>query len=156
MERFAFESAARWTVGRKGVVECDQPAPPVEFSAPAEFQGELGHWTPEHLLLAAVAACYVTTFRAIADIARFETASLEVSASGTLGSGSGSLKFAEIVLRPIVGITSEGERERALRLIEKAERSCLISRSLDVPIRMKPQVELAGTETTAPPHPPFE
>jgi peroxiredoxin-like protein len=125
-----YESAARWTQRRRGLVECDQPVAAIEFSAPAEFQGDAGYWTPEHFLLNAVAACFVTTFRAIAELSRFEFVSLEVAARGTLGNNDGTLRFADIVLRPLLSIADEGQRERALRLLEKAERNCLISHSL--------------------------
>jgi peroxiredoxin-like protein len=146
MPEYSYESAARWTTKRRGTVECDQPVPPLEFSAPSEFQGDAGYWTPEHLLLSAVASCFVTTFRAIAELSRFEVVSLEVSAEGALENKEGGFRFAEIILHPILVVASENDRERGLRLLEKAERACLISRSLQTPVRMKPLVEVTSLQ----------
>lgn len=137
------ESGARWTQRRRGIVECDQTDSAIEFSAPAEFQGDAGYWTPEHLLLSAVAACFVTTFRAIADLSKFEFISLEVSASGTLGNVDGTLQFQEVILRPLLTIAREAQHDRALRLLEKTEHGCLISRSLKPKVTLKPLIEVA-------------
>jgi len=43
----------------------------------------------------------------------------------------------------VLTIAAESERERAVRLLEKAERSCLISRSLRSEVRMEPVIEVA-------------
>ena len=37
-----------------------------------------GRWTPEDLLLCAVASCYTTTFRAVAESSKFEYKDLQV------------------------------------------------------------------------------
>ena len=39
---------------------------PIATSAPPEFDGPPGHWSPEMLLTAAVADCFVLSFRAVA------------------------------------------------------------------------------------------
>lgn len=144
MSNLSFESAARWTERRKGVAECDQTAQPLEFSAPQEFQGEAGYWTPEHLLLGAVASCFVTTFRAIAELSRFEAAALEVSALGAVLKSAEGFEFGEITLRPVLTIREPGQRERALRLLEKTEQLCLISRALKAPVHLKARVDVAA------------
>ena len=127
------------------MVESESPAPPIQFSAPAEFQGQAGLWTPEHFLLAAVAACFITTFRAIAELSKFAAEALEVSVEGRIEKAEEGLRFTEIVLKPTLTVASESERERAARLLEKAERSCLISRSLRSQVRMEPEVQILMT-----------
>jgi organic hydroperoxide reductase OsmC/OhrA len=81
---YSFRLDAQWTGGRRGVVENELQVPAIRFSAPPEFQGEAGFWTPEHFLLAAVASCFVTTFHAIAEISRFDPAELKLTAEGTI------------------------------------------------------------------------
>jgi hypothetical protein len=39
-------------------------------------------------------------------------------------------------------IAELSERERALDLLEKTERLCLVARALDVPLRFEPQLEV--------------
>ena len=138
-----YESAARWTTARRGLVECDQTPVSLEFSAPVEFQGDAGYWTPEHFLLGAVASCFVTTFRAIAELSKFEFASLEVSARGTVEKSADGYQFGSIVIHPTLGVNQQEQSERGLKLLGKAERACLISRSLKTAVQMKPRVEVA-------------
>jgi len=140
---YSFRASARWTTERRGTVEFESAAPPIDFSAPREFQGEAGLWTPEHFLLAAVSACFITTFRAVAQLSKFTAEALEVSVEGTMEKAEDGLRFTHIVLRPVLTIAAESERERAVRLLEKAERSCLISRSLRSEVRMEPVIEVA-------------
>lgn len=137
-------STARWTKGRNGIAAADSVEQTIDFSAPVEFQGRSGKWTPEHSLMAAVAGCFVTTFAAIAEFSKFDLASLDVSATGTLEKVEHGFRFTKIVLRPVLVITREEDRERALRLIEKAERSCLVSRSLRSEVTLEPSVEVRG------------
>ena len=51
--------------GRNGVVHAEGILPAISFSPPPEFQGEVGRWTPEHFLVAAVASCFISTFEGI-------------------------------------------------------------------------------------------
>ena len=139
---YRFQTTARWTQGRRGIAEGEPHAPPLPFSAPPQFAGEAGVWTPEHFLLAAVSSCFITTFRAIAELSRLQTAALEVSVEGTVSKAEGGFRFTEILLKPRLTVEREEDRERGLRLLEKAEHSCLVSRSLLSEIRMEPSVQV--------------
>lgn len=110
-------------------------APPVDFGGPGDS------WSPEHLLLAAVEACFLFTLRAVARASRLDFTSLALSAEGTVDRRDGVTRFTEIVLRPRLMIPPGSDRERALRTMEKAERTCLVSASLSTPIRLEPQLE---------------
>ena len=134
---------AAWESGRRGVVSAEGIDPSIRFSSPPEFKGEAGFWTPEHFLVAAVATCYVVTFYAIADLSKMEFLGLQLAAEGKLGKPDGKLRFTEIVLRPILAILRHEDRERASRLLEKAEQGCLIARSLACPVVMEPLVRHA-------------
>ena len=144
-----FKAKARWKTGIRGVVESDPAAKAIEFSAPPEFRGESGVWSPEHFLLAAVGACFVTTFKAIAESSKFEPVSLVVDVEGTVEKGEGGYNFTQVVLNPKLIIDRESDRARSLRLLEKTERSCLISRSLKAVVSMRTRVEVAAGERAA-------
>ncbi len=137
---YRFTANAAWTEGRRGVVTGGPGAAKLEFSAPPEFQGQAGFWTPEHFFLAAVTTCFVTTFRVIAGLSKFDAAALEVQAEGTVEKAEGGFHFSRVVLRPLLTIRLEADRERALRLLEKTERSCLVSRSLRTEIVLEPAI----------------
>ena len=140
MSEFQYTSTAQWTKGRSGIADAETAREPIAFSAPVEFRGEPGMWTPEHLLIAAVAGCFVTTFIAIAELSKFEVASLEVSARGTLEKMERGFQFTRVVLHPVLTIGRESDRERALRLVEKTERSCLVARSLRSEVIIEPEI----------------
>src|SRR5579863_9180486 len=125
-----YEVRAKFTRLRSGVVASNAVPQPILFSAPPEFMGEPRVWTPEHFFVAALVSCYVSTFSGIADASKFSFIALEVKADGHLEKEPGGWKFTEVVLSPVLKIAREEDRERGLRLLEKAERSCLIGRSI--------------------------
>jgi peroxiredoxin-like protein len=139
-----YVSTALWTKGRNGIAGAQGAKQTIGFSAPVEFQGRAGEWTPEHFLMAAVASCFITTFAAIAEFSKFGFMSLEVSATGTLEKVERGFQFTRITLRPVLAVGREEDRERALRLIEKTERSCLVSRSLRSEVTVEPAVDVRG------------
>ena len=141
-----YYSNAKWTDGRKGTVSAEGIAAAIPFSAPPEFMGEAGTWTPEHFFAAAVASCFVTTFKAIAEFSKFEFLSLQVEVEGTLEKEQGGYRFAKVVVRPLLEVGAGSDLERAIRLLEKAERGCLISRSLKSEIELQPEVFLHKLE----------
>jgi peroxiredoxin-like protein len=138
----AYRVAAWWTSGRTGLAKSDSAPNAIHFTAPKEFGGLEGRWTPEELLLASVASCFTTTLRTIAGKAELDFTDLEVEATGTVRKVSAGYIFHEIVLRPKVRIATIGTRERTLNLLQKAEKLCLISRALDVPVKFEPQLEV--------------
>jgi len=134
---------ATWESGRKGEVAAPAIEAKIRFSAPPEFKGEPGYWTPEHFLIAAVACCFVVTFYALADRARMEFGKLDLSVEGTLSMFEGRLCFREIVLQPTLTVLQRQDFDRAYGLLERTEYGCLIARTLACPILMEPLVQAA-------------
>ncbi|MEH6581611.1 MAG: OsmC family protein, partial [Halioglobus sp.] len=58
--------------------------PNLVSAPPAQFGGPGDQWSPEDLLVGAVADCFILTFRAIARASRLEWIDIECSAEGTL------------------------------------------------------------------------
>jgi peroxiredoxin-like protein len=108
-------------------------APPLEFDGPGDA------WSPEQLLLAAVQACFLMTFRAVAAASGIEFTSLGVEAEGTVDRADGRTRFTEIVLRPRVVAPAGVDAVRLRRALEKAEHACLVSASLSTPVRLEPE-----------------
>ena len=109
-------------------------APPLEYDGPGDA------WSPEHLLLASVQACFLFTLRAIARASALEFLSLDLDASGTVDRPEGITRFTEIVLRPTITVRPDVDRERVLQILEKTKTRCLVSASLSVPVRLEPAV----------------
>jgi len=125
----------------RSFVELEHGAPRIiHFSAPPEFGGEPGVWTPEHFLLAAVSSCFIATFTAVAKASKLDFQGIEVAIDGVIEKESGGFRFTQITLHPALIIFAEEERERALRLLEKAEKVCLVSRSLSSTITLEAKI----------------
>ncbi|HEY6902743.1 MAG TPA: OsmC family protein [Candidatus Acidoferrales bacterium] len=134
---------ARSTRVRSGVVAFDRVPEPIRFSAPPEFLGEPQVWTPEHFFVAALVSCYVSTFSGVASASKFNFISLEVNAEGTIELEAGGWRFTGVTLHPSLKIAREQDRDRAKLLLEKAERSCLIARSISAKVTLVPVVKVA-------------
>ena len=91
-------------------------------------------WTPEHLLLAALLRCSLTSLRYHARRARIEVARATGSAAALFTKRESDGRFAAVEVRVDLAISLEpqpGEAELA-ELLEKAERDCFIGASLTV------------------------
>jgi organic hydroperoxide reductase OsmC/OhrA len=130
------------------IAKSDSAPNAIHFTAPKEFGGLEGRWTPEELLLAALAGCFTTTLRAIAGNVPFDFTDLQVEASGTIRKAASGYSFTEIVLRPTMKIAEFSDRERALDLLKRTERLCLVARALDTPLRFEPQLEVNPAEVS--------
>jgi peroxiredoxin-like protein len=133
---------AWWTSGRTGIARTDSSPSAIHFTAPLQFGGLEGRWTPEDLLLTAVASCYTTTFRALADYSKFEYSDLEVEVDATTQKVDSGYRFNEIVTRPSLTLDSEENRGRANRLLQKTQELCLVARALSVSHRFEPCIRV--------------
>lgn len=141
MTPFPHQYDAQLIGGATGYAELSSAGlPDLVVASPAHFDGPGDAWSPEHMLLGAVEACFLLTFRAIARNSKFEFVSLEIDAQGTVDRVDGITRFTEITLRPKLIVAGGTDRERALRLMEKSERHCLITASLSTTVHLQPEV----------------
>ena len=108
--------------------------------APKEFGGPGDQWSPEALLVAAVADCFVLTFRAIAAPSRVTWHAIDCEATGTLERVDRTPQFTEIRLAIRISVPSDMEEERITRVLEKAEKSCLITNSLTATVHLDVEI----------------
>src|SRR5262245_34643923 len=102
---------------------CAGPRPELMGGPPAQFGGRDDWWSPEHLLLGAVSLCLFTTFRALAQARDVILAGYSSQVKGILDRTTDGPAFTSIVLD--VGLTvPEGQKERAVELLERAKRIC--------------------------------
>ena len=114
--------------------------PELRTAPPADFGGPGDAWSPEDLLMAAVESCFLLTLRAVARASKMEFDSLELAGEGTLDRKDGVTRFTEIVLRPRLKLPAGADRDKAMRVLEKSEKACLISASLSTPVRLEPEI----------------
>jgi len=113
-------------------------------AAPAEFGGPGDHWSPETLLVAAAADCFTLGFRAIARASKLEWVSLRCQVEGTLDRVERVMQFTGFVVRAALQVPPGTDEARARSLLEKAEKTCLISNSLKGKCQLEASVEVAG------------
>jgi peroxiredoxin-like protein len=142
--QYSYTTEVEWTGERRGDLSAPH-LPDLEVDAPPEFKGHEGVWTPEHLFVAAVNSCFMTTFLAIAENSKLEFVSFSADAKGKLEKleGQGFI-MTEVVLRPKLLVSHARDLERAGRILEKAEKHCLISNSIKTETRLDPEVSSVG------------
>jgi len=114
-----------------GDVDLDaEGLPTLKTAPPVEFDGPGDRWSPETLLCAAVADCFVLSFRAVARASKLDWQALEASVEGKLDRIEGKSRFTGIVVRATLRVPAGTDHQRAEKLMEKAEQVCLISNSL--------------------------
>lgn len=111
--------------------------PALSSDGPAEFGGPGDRWSPETLLVGAVADCYVLSLRAVAKASSMPWTSISCQAEGKLDRVERTTRFTEVVLRIDLEIPREVDEAKADRLLEKAKTACLISNSLACPVLLE-------------------
>jgi peroxiredoxin-like protein len=143
-ETHTYATSLRWTSQRQGALAAPG-LPGLTVATPPPFPGgQPGIWSPEHLFVAAAEACLMTTFLAIAENSKLDFVSYASEAEGTVARTDQGYLVTEIRIRPRVVVRAEGSRERAQRIVEKAEQHCLISKSMKTRVAIEPDVTVGG------------
>jgi peroxiredoxin-like protein len=138
---YHYQVKVNWESRRKGVMSSPVLRGNIEVATPPEFpEGIAGIWSPEHLLIAAVNSCLMTTFLAIAENSKFDFINFESSADGKLEKVDGKYMISEVVLSPVLTITHDSDKEKAIRILQRSEAACLISNSVKSKIIFKPEI----------------
>jgi len=104
----------------------------IESAPPKEFDGPGNQWSPEGLFTAAVADCFVLNFRAIAKASKFVAwTHLDAKTQGTLDRTEGKMRFTRFDTHAKLQVAEGADVDRARKLLEKAEQTCLVANSLN-------------------------
>ncbi len=136
-----YEVNLEWNSERKGELSSPVLNQTIEVATPPEFpKGMERIWSPEHLFVASVSSCLMTTFLAIAEFSKFEYLNLNIEAIGKLEKVDGKFMMSEITLNPTLTITNEAQTNKAERILHKSEVACLISNSITSKVNMNPTI----------------
>ncbi len=131
-----------WKEGRAGNLSNDG-FPTIEVATPPEFpKGVPNVWSPEHLYVASVNVCLMTTFLAIAENSKLDFETYTAKATGKLERVENRFMISEIEIVPAIVVKQEKDIDRAKRIIEKSENHCLISNSVKTKIILKPDIKV--------------
>ena len=104
--------------------------PAIETAPPAEFDGPGNTWSPETLLVASIADCFILTFRGVSRAGKFSWKRLECVVEGTLERVDGVAQFTRFTTRPTLTVDVGADPVKARELLERAEKFCLVANSL--------------------------
>ncbi|HYD76934.1 OsmC family protein [Ramlibacter sp.] len=131
--------------GAEGTVSLGSAGlPALESTPPPEFDGPPGYWSPETLLLAAAADCYLLSFRAVARASKLAWTDLKVDVQGVLDRIEGVTRFTELRFVATLRIPAADQEHLAGNVLEKAKKVCLITNSLTARSELKPTVLVGG------------
>jgi organic hydroperoxide reductase OsmC/OhrA len=116
--------------------------PMLETAPPSEFGGPGNCWSPETLLVASVADCFVLTFRAVSRAAGLSWLALTCKVQGVLDRANGVASFTRFTLHATLVVPAGSDEAAARRMLEKAEHGCLISNSLRATRAIETTIEM--------------
>ena len=125
----------------EGHVQLDSAGiPALRTAPPAEFDGPGDAWSPETLLVGAVADCFVFSFRAVAGASKVPWTALDVRVQGELDRVDKVTQFTAMHVHARLQVPEGVPADRAERLLQRAEQVCLISNSLKATVHLTAEV----------------
>jgi uncharacterized OsmC-like protein len=114
--------------------------PTIETSAPPEFGGPEGYWSPETMLTGAVANCLILTFRALARARKLEWSSLRVDCTGVVDKTREGLRFTRFKIDAVLTVGRDIDENQARDVLENAKKHCLVTASLSSETEMSAEI----------------
>ena len=143
--QFFFEVKLNWVSGTKGLLTAKGVTEDIQVATPPEFGGEVYSWSPEHLFLSSIIGCFMSTYMAFANKLAFEILKLECSAIGQIEIIEGKYKFTHINLYPQLYVSDDAVKEKAKLALEKTQRYCLITNSVNAAILYHSEIFIEPT-----------
>jgi len=135
-----YETNVEWTEGLLGTLNA-APRSAIPIGAPPELGGSAEVWSPEHLCTAAVNACVMLTFMAIAANSKVPIRGYAAAATGTLEKAEGrGPVITRVVVKPRITLAADADRAKVERLIKMAERNCYISNSMNAAVTVEAEI----------------
>ncbi|MBE9050179.1 OsmC family protein [Nostocales cyanobacterium LEGE 11386] len=117
--------------------------PSIPGSSDVNFRGDQTKYNPEELLVASLAACHMLWYLHLcAETSIVVTEYLDQSVGTMWETEDGRGRFAEVVLKPVVTVTSSSDSTKAEQLHEKAHSLCFIANSVNFPVRCEPSIQI--------------
>lgn len=115
--------------------------PPLTGSADPMFRGDSALHNPEDKLIAALSACHMLTYLALAAQAKVKVVAYEDDASGIMVLQGGGGHFTEVTLRPRVTVAPGCDLQHAQSLHQPANANCFIANSVNFPVHHEATVQ---------------
>ena len=141
MEKFPhlYTSKAMCESSGSAITE-SRECPVLHVAEPKEFGGTGKEWSPEQMFVSTVANCLLLTFRAIANASKFEFIDIKCVAVGKLDRVEGNNRFTNIDISANLLLKSNSDKQKGLRLLNKAEKQCLIKNSISSEVNFNNEI----------------
>jgi organic hydroperoxide reductase OsmC/OhrA len=117
--------------------------PLISGSSDPAFRGDKTKYNPEELLVASISACHMLWYLHLcAEASIVVTDYLDQAVGTMLETEDGGGHFAEVVLKPVVTITSGSDKKQAEKLHEQAHHFCFIANSMNFPVLCEPSIQI--------------
>jgi organic hydroperoxide reductase OsmC/OhrA len=138
-----------WRCDHKGIVTARDVKDSIFVSLPQQWGGTEPLWTPEHLFLASISSCFMTTFMVFAGKTKLTVERYDADIIGQMELVENRYEFTHIHLYPHIGIETKALEEQVLEAIEKTRKYCIIAHSVKAPVIYHPEIRVekrAGRE----------
>lgn len=141
---YIYETKVKWTNARKGKLGFgDNKKPIIDIAAPPEFDGHKGIIFPEDLFVASIDSCILTSFLAFADKLKVKFKSYESHGKGFLNINERPYRFKKVIIEPMITVENNQDMKKVKKAIELAEKYCLITNSINTPIKVIPNIKMS-------------
>jgi peroxiredoxin-like protein len=149
MAEHFFHLTANWPGLRNDIGTIDAGNLKTEVSIPPEMDGPGIGTNPDEMLLGAAATCYIITLAAMLERSNLEKEALTMESVGVVDVTCGVITYKKIIHKPHIVLkadATEKDESLALRLAEKAETSCMISRAIqgNVEVKLETIIEIGN------------
>ncbi|WP_100009811.1 OsmC family protein [Lentibacillus sediminis] len=145
MAEHHFHLNADWPGGRNSEGSIDAGNLQTKISIPQEMDGPGVGTNPDEMLLGAAATCYIITLAAMIERAELPLEEMSLESEGIVDVTNGVFTYKKIIHKPAVALqtsATEAEHKKLAQLVEKAEKSCMISRAIQGNVEMELQPTL--------------
>ena len=137
---YRFETNTKWVRERRGILSSNHKGK-IEIACPPEFGGQGGYWTAEHLFVASIEICIMTTFKWLMEKNNAKIIAYESESIGTAQMVNSNFRFNRVEIRPVIIVPDKESLLKAKDAIENAHKHCLISKALNFEVNVNPVIK---------------
>ncbi len=135
---------AEWDGGRNSTGKIEAGNLKQSISIPSSMNGPGVGTNPDEMLLGAASTCFIITYAAMLERSGIHVASLKLHSEAKVDVTANVFTFQSIHHQPTVILEPDQSVEKAEKLAQKAEQTCMISRALsgNVDVSVEPLVRI--------------
>lgn len=139
---FVYRTNCEW-LGRRVVRFESTGKPAMLLSAPPEFKGENGFWTPEEMFVGAIDACVMMSFAAWVQRHDLPVEAYYSEAVGHLDFFEGAYRVTKVTLKPTIIVTDASGVAPVRHALESSMHECSIARSIRSDVELVPDIQVS-------------